>query len=270
MRYSWLALGGLLAWQTAGWAQLPAQNPPALPAQTPPVTPALPAAAPTLDPSRDPLDAVLVNWEAAMKKVDTLQAPQCSRQENRKTLMVTKTYVGIAKYLRPNMGLLYMSQKDKPDSFEEIIVSGSTLYQFAPLEKEVRAHRLPPSKTGMGDDSFLSFLFGMKAVEAKARYDLKLVQEDQYYYYLGVSPRREEDKADFRAARLVLNKDSMMPRQLWFEQPNGDTVTWDFPKIETGVRLNPNEFAKPALPQGWKLVDVPAREQPRIIRQGGQ
>jgi TIGR03009 family protein len=206
-----------------------------------------------------------------MKNVESLQAPQCSRQEDRKTLMVKKTYVGIAKYLRPNMGLLYMSQKDKPENFEEIIVSGSTFYQFAPLEKEVRQHRLTASKTGLGDDSFLSFLFGMKAAEAKGRYDLKLLSQDQYYHYIGVTPRREEDKADFRSARLVLNKDTLMPRQLWFEQPNGDTVTWDFPKIETGVRLNPNEFAKPALPPGWKMVEVPPREQqPRIIRQGGQ
>lgn len=268
MRYSWLALGGLLAWQALGWAQAPAQNPPGAPARTPPITPPLPPAA-ALDPAHDPLDAVLINWEAAMKKVDTLQAPQCSRVEQLKTLLVTKTYVGIAKYMRPNMGLLYMSQKDKPENFEEIVVNGSTLYQYAPLPKEIRAHHLPASQNALGDDSFLSFLFGMKAAEAKARYDLKLLSQDQYYYYLGVSPRRDEDKADFRVARLVLNKDSLMPRQLWFEKPNGDTVTWDFPKIESGVRLNPNDFAKPAVPTGWKMVDVQPREQPRVYRPAG-
>lgn len=266
MRYSWLALGGLLAWQTLAAAQPPAQTPPATPG--PP-----PAAAAPLDPAHDPLDAVLLNWEAAMKRVDTLQAPNCSRVENLKTFQITKTYLGIAKYMRPNMGLLYMSQKDKPDSFEEIVVNGSNLYQYLPQQKEIQAHRLPATQAAMGDDSFLSFLFGMKAAEAKARYDLKLLNTDQYYYYVGVTPRRDEDKVDFRAARLVLNKDSLMPRQLWFEKPNGDTVTWDFPKIEVGIRLNPNEFSKPAVPSGWKLVDVPVREQTppaRVIRQNKQ
>jgi TIGR03009 family protein len=269
MRYTWLALGGLLAWQTAGWAQPPGQNPPAAPAQTPPITPALPPAA-ALDPARDPLDAVLVNWEAAMKKVETLQAPQCSRVENLKTFQITKTYIGIAKYMRPNMGLLYMSLKDKPEQFEEIIVNGSNVYQYAPQLKEIRAHHMPASRTGMADDSPLFLLFGMKAVDAKARYELKLLNQDQYYYYLGITPRRDGDKADFRTARLVLNKDSLMPRQLWFEQPNGDTITWDLPKIESGIRLNPTEFTKPTVPPGWKMVDVPLPEQPRIIRQGGQ
>jgi TIGR03009 family protein len=270
MRYSWLALGALLVWQTAGWTQQPmAQTPPVTPAQTPPLAPAQPQAVP-LDPAHNPLDAVLVNWEGAMKKVDTLQALQCSRVENLKTLMVTKVYVGNAKYVRPNLGMLEMYQKDRPDNFEKIIVSGTTLYQYQPLQKEIRAHQLPPSKTGMADDSFLSFLFGMKAAEAKARYDLKLLSEDQYYYYLGVAPHFDQDKADFDAARLVLNKDNLMPRQLWFKQPNGDTITWDFPKIESGVRLDPNEFSKPPVPQGWKLVTMPSREQAPIIRQRGQ
>jgi TIGR03009 family protein len=264
MRYSWLALGALLACQALGRAQAPAQAPPGAP-----VTPAAPV---PLDPARNPLDAVLVNWEAAMKRVDTLQAPQCSRVEVDKTFQLTKTYLGIAKYMRPNMGLLYMSRKDKPELFEEIVVNGSTLYQYVPLQKEIRAHHLPSIKTGMADDSFLSFLFGMKALDAKARYDLKLLSTDQYYYYVGVTPRRDEDKADFRIARLVLNKDSLMPRQLWFEQPNGNTITWDFPKIESGLRLNPAEFAKPPVPAGWKMVEVPAQDQqrPRIVRPSGQ
>ena len=262
MRYSWLALAALLLGQSAGWAQQPPS--------TPPVTPALPPAAAALDPAHDPLDAVLVNWETAMKKVDTLAA-QCSRVEDNKTFQVIKVFVGTAKYMKPNLGMLEMYQKDKPENFEKIVVSGSTLYQYVPGQKEIRQHHLPAAKPGqVADDNFLSFLFGMKAEEAKHRYDLKLLKEDQYYAYIGVNPRLDADKADFRTARLVLNKDSLMPRQLWFEQPNGDTITWDFPKIESGLRLNPAEFTKPAVPQGWKMVDQPQEQQPRVIRQGGQ
>jgi TIGR03009 family protein len=260
MRYSWLALAGLLLWQSAGRAQQPPSNPPATPAQPP---------AAALDPAHDPLDAVLVNWESAMKKVDTLAA-QCSRIEDNKTFQVTKAFVGTAKYMKPNLGMLEMYQKDKPENFEKIVVSGPTIYQYIPAQKEIRQHHLPAPKSGqVGDDNFLSFLFGMKAEEAKRRYELKLTKEDQYYFYVGITPRLDADKADFRTARLVLNKDSLMPRQLWFEQPNGDTITWDFPKIESGLRLNPAEFTKPAVPQGWKMVDQPQERQP-VIRPAGQ
>ena len=41
----------------------------------------------------------------------------------------------------------------------------------------------------MANDNFLSFLFGMRAAEAKRRYDLKLEREDQHYYYIMVLPR---------------------------------------------------------------------------------
>ena len=259
MRTSWLAVVSLLLWQAAA----PAQQPPTTPPLTPPAV--------GLDPAHVPLDAFLLRWEDAMKRVDTLAA-QCSRVEENKTALVTKTYVGTAKYLRPNSGLLEMYQRDKPENFEKIVVSGGILYQYVPQLKEIHAHHLPPPRPGqVAEDNFLGFLFGMKAEEAKRRYDLTLQKEDQYYVYIGVTPRFPADKADFKQARLVLNRDTFMPRQLWFMQASGDTVTWDFPKIEAGVRLNPAEFAKPPVPKGWKMVDVrPQDQRPPVIRQGGQ
>jgi TIGR03009 family protein len=258
MRTSWLALATLLLWQAAG----PAQQPPAAP---------VPPPAAGLDPARNPLDAFLLRWEDAMKQVTTLSA-QCSRVEENKTQLVTKTYVGTAKYLRPSSGLLEMYQRDKSENFEKIVVSGGILYQYLPQLKQIQAHHLPPPRAGqVAEDNFLSFLFGMKAAEAKRRYELTLQKEDQYYVYIGVTPRFDADKADFKQARLVLNRDSFMPRQLWFEQPNRDTVTWDFPKVEIGIRLNPADFSKPPVPQGWRMVDVkPQDQRPPVIRQGAQ
>lgn len=261
MRTLWLAVASLLLAQAAGLAQQPPTAPPLTPA--PAATPA------ALDPAHVPLDAFLLRWEDAMKRIDTLSA-QCSRVEENKTQLVTKTYVGTAKYLRPNSGLLEMYQRDKPQNFEKIVVSGGILYQYVPQLKEIHAHHLPPPRPGqVAEDNFLGFLFGMKAEEAKRRYELTLQKEDQYYVYIGVTPRFDADKADFKAARLVLSRDTFMPRQLWFEQPNRDTVTWDFPKIEAGVRLNPAEFAKPPVPAGWKMVDA-QDQRPPVIRQGGQ
>jgi hypothetical protein len=115
----------------------------------------------------------------------------------------------------------------------------------------------------------------MKAVEAKARYDLTLVKEDNWYYYIKVLPRFPQDKADFQEARLVLNKSSYLPRDLWFKQPNGDEVRWDIPKIDSNVRLNQNDFLQPPIPQGWKLERVArgndltpsaGNTRPRIVR----
>jgi TIGR03009 family protein len=274
MRNSGLVLGVLLLWQAAVSAQQPPQQP--YPAQPPrPPQPMVPAPQP-LNPN-DPLDQVLLRWEGEMKRVTTLVAQLTRINENR-TFRTTEVYVGAAKYMRAqagqrvvNLALLDLHLKDKPDSSQKWLCNGTALYEWAPAEKEIRMQPLPQPKAGqVADDGPLAFLLGMKAEEARRRYDLKLTKSDQYYFYVDVLPRHDQDKADFQRARLVLNKDSFLPRQLWFEQPNGNTVTWDIPKIENGARLDVREFDTPTPPPGWKMAQPLAQNgndlPPRVVR----
>jgi TIGR03009 family protein len=171
-----------------------------------------------------------------------------------------------------NLAMLELQRKDKPEQFEKILCNGSALYQWNPTDKEIRMQPLPQPKPGqVADDGPMQFLLGMKAEEARRRYDLKLSKTDQFYFYIDVLPRFDQDKADFQQARLVLNRDSFLPRQLWFKQPNGNTVTWDIPKIESGASLNVRDFDTPTPPPGWKIAQPvaqnPAPPQPRVIRQ---
>src|SRR5947199_27600 len=93
------------------------------------------------------------------------------------------------------------------------------------LRREHQRQKIPSPPPGqVSDDHFLTFLFGMKAEQAKQRYELKVTREDQYYIYLDVTPRSPQDRSDFVRAQLVLSKESFLPRQLWFEQPNGSTI----------------------------------------------
>src|SRR5262249_12448352 len=112
------------------------------------------------------------------------------------------------------------------------------------------------------------FLFGMKAEEAKRRYDMKLVREDQNHIYVEIFPRFAQDKAEFKRARIVLSRDTFLPRQLWFEQPTGTDVTWDIPAIKANVQVNRADFDAPKVPPGWKPVTVPrGQDAPPTIRQ---
>jgi TIGR03009 family protein len=255
MRSFWLALLGLAL---AG---------PSLLAQQPP--PAAPAAA-------SKLDEALLKWERAMGNVTSLAA-QCSRTTIDKTYQSTDTYDGVAKYLRVgnhNLASLEMYKRGKRDVFEKWICSGTVVYEYAPQTKEIRVHDLPKPPPGqVADDNFMSFLFGMKAAEARRRYQLTWVQpppNDRWYYYIDVRPIQNADKQDFSRARLVLNAATFLPRQLWFEQPNGNEVTWDFPQMQTGAQVNARDFGQPAVPAGWRMVRAPAAPQSppaRVIRQ---
>jgi TIGR03009 family protein len=303
MRYSWLAVAALLLWQATASAQQPQPQPqtqpqpqPAHPAQpqlgqvqpgtaqpaqgqpgqpqpgaglapqSPVVQPVPPPA--VLDPTHDRLDWVLVQWEQQMKGIESLAA-QCSRtttdvvHDNKVTV-----FVGSAKYMRPNLAMLEMVRKDKPEQFEKFVCNGQHLYHYLPLQKRVQKKTLTQPKQGLPEDNFLSFLFGMSAAEAKSRYDLKLGKEDQFYYFIDITPKLEQDKADFERARIVLNKDSFMPRQLWFQEPaNKNTVLWDVPQIQTKIALQKEEFLNPPVPKDWEVVSEPADPpQPRVVR----
>jgi TIGR03009 family protein len=240
MRSSWLVLTCVLLGGTAVEGQQQPQ----------------PAAAVTLDP-RNKLDSLLLQWEGKMKEVKTLSA-QVVREAEDPTFRTKEIYEGTAKYMAPNFASLDLHRRDRPTLIEKFICTGTYLYEYKQQENQVRVHQLDPPKPGqVADDNFLSFLFGMKAEEAKGRYEISLFKEDGHYYYLKILPTRPTDKADFKVAYLVLIKTSFLPRMLVFDDPSGKRVQWDIPMINNGAQLDRREFTQPTVPRGWKMVPAP-------------
>jgi TIGR03009 family protein len=233
---------------------------------------------PPVDGTPEQLDTVLKRWEREMSSVKTLVA-ECQRTEKNNTFEYTEVFSGAAKYMKLETGdrithlaSLYMENKKNPQIYEKFICTGDFLYQFLPQQKELRVHtiqRRDPKQ--VADDSFLSFLFGMKAADAKKRYDMAL-KYDTHYYYVYIRPRLPQDKADFQQARLTLNRQTDLPVQLWFEQPNDKTqVTWDLPpkQMQKNPPVDRKEFTTPEKPAGWQVREIKRTEaeaQPRIVR----
>ena len=162
-----------------------------------------------------------------------------------------------------NLALLELKLEGQKEPKEKFICTGTYIYQFLPDQKEIRYYELPKPKPGqvVEDNNLLSLLFGMKAADAKRRYELKLAKEDTYYIYVDISPRSPADKADFQRARLILNKSNYLPRQLWFEHANRSEVMWDIPNLQVGMALDRRSFDAPKAPAGWKLVAGENRKQ---------
>jgi TIGR03009 family protein len=250
MRSIQLALVGLAIWGIHGYAQQPPQA-------APPPAGAQPAA-----PNGERLDALLQRWEKEMQSVQTLTVDMV-RTTKDKVWATDEVFAGKAKYMKPNMAILEMQKKDNAQVYEKFLCTGTFLYQWVPANKVVNVYELPPPQPGQpAQNDFLSFFFGMKAEEAKQRYDLKLIKEDQWYVYIEVVPKLQSDKAEFAKARLVLNQTTFLPRQVWFEQTNGNEVTWDLPKADRDMAMNRNEFGPPQMPPGWNMVKVPRAEAP--------
>ena len=235
-----------------------------------------PVVQPQQSPAQVQLTQILQNWERVMNGINSFVA-DCSRKEIDKAWLTTRVLEGKAKFLKPNMLSLELTNKANPQDFEKFVINGSEVYSWAPKTKVIRVNKLPPPKAGQRpqEDSFLQFLMGMKAADALKRYQLSLLpgtpQTEKWYWYIRVMPREKRDQADFTQARLVLFKSNYMLAQIWYEQPNGNETTWDCTKVETRVQLQPQEFQRPAAPPGWQLVtgDLPgaAGNGPRVIRQ---
>jgi TIGR03009 family protein len=239
-----------------------------LPAQPPAGVPSSPPA----PASNARLDEVLREWERVMSSITSLVA-QCTRTRVDKTYQTVEVYDGVAKYLRvgkTNYASLELYKRGRRDIFEKFICSGEVVYEYAPQSREIRVHPLPKPPPGqVAEDNLVSFLFGMPAAEAKRRYQLTWVPppaNDHWYYYLDVLPRESRDQQEFQRARLVLVASTYLPRRLWFQEANGNEITWDFPQVQTGVALNPQEFTRPALPAGWQWRQVPPPGPARIVR----
>jgi TIGR03009 family protein len=272
MRRRALALSALLL----AAAPLAAQQPP-----TPPAQPPAPAAQPA-----DPLDDYLTKWQQSMEQVQALSAT-LKRTVKDQTTDTERHYTGFTKYLRvssggtaQNLALLQMTPDGKQDFSERYVCSGAFLYEFIPLDKQIVAHEVPKPKSGqVSDDNFLSFLFGMKKEDAKARYELTLDKSgkhpngvDDNYVYVNVKPRYAADQVDFKQAQVVLFKDTLFPRRLWFQQPNSTETTWDVVQIKNNdTSIDRREFDAPTPPKDWKLITAPkdAETPPRVVRPNG-
>ena len=246
--------------QTQQQASQTQQQAPQTQQQAPVAAPAAPAGA--------TLDDHLAKWEAAMKTVETLGA-KLTRIDKDPTFDRVQKLTGVAYYMKvgtgatvQNLALLEMTLDGQKEPKEKFICTGTYIYSYAPEQKEIRYYELPKPKPGqVADDNLMSLLFGMKADDAKRRYELKLAKEDTHYIYVDIAPRSPADKADFQRAQLILNKSNYLPRRLSFEHANGSEVTWDIPNLQVGMALDRRAFDAPQAPPGWKTVAGENRRQ---------
>ena len=219
------------------------------------------------------LDTILMSWEQAMRPIQSASA-QCIHTVIDKVLKDKQVFEGTAQFMKPNLAVLDLKMKDRPQDVEHVICTGTFVYQFVPSSQVIKVYEM---KTGQSNqDNFLPFLQGMKAQDAKARYGLKLLKVDNNYVYIEIMPRLPEDKADFRMARLVLWNGSFLPRELRFVDVNGNENVWDIPKIQANdAQVTRNTFTAPKLPEKWKWEKVPMMQNapaprndlpPRVIR----
>lgn len=98
-------------------------------------------------------------------------------------------------------------------------------YDIAPLPNELRGTNIVKGP--------LPFLFGIKADDAKRRFQLSLAKSpDPSQHAILVVPRLPEDQQNYKIAKIGLDKRTYLPRSVMLLDPTGNLETRYFFEIE--------------------------------------
>ncbi len=231
--------------------------------------------------AKENVDAVLRGWEKGMTDLQSF-ACVVHRKTLDKALGSRDEHKGFAMFMKAQVkddgarARLELAKVSNTKVFEKYICTGTFLYEYAPVNQTIRVHDMPKGKQGgMQQESFLSFLFGMGADQAKQRYDMTLVfpadgKPDANYHYIQVISKTPADKADFTHARLSLYRSSHLPAQIWYLQPNKNEIEWNFSELQTNVQIPLKYFTPDEIP-GWRTERVqPKALEPVPVRPPGK
>jgi TIGR03009 family protein len=242
-------------------ASVVSAQPPAVPGR--PVTPAPPPAAAAKAP--DPrLDAHLDAWEKKMSGVVNVRT-EISLKRTDVVFKKDTNYTGVVLCMKPNLAVLRLDNAADPTKtdYEAYICDGKSLYVYEGLKKTVTEIKIPQNQAGV-DNLMLDFLAGMKAKDAKQRFDISLFKTDDYYIYLDIKPLRPADQREFKHLKLALYgpgpataKFAYLPAQVFMLKPNDDTEVWKFTNTQIDLAgVDAKAFKFVPIP-GWKQQQAP-------------
>lgn len=234
--------------------------------------------------ARQAMDRVLAEWEVKSKQIKSLDV--VFDRVDRSVGWGDQYYQGRAMLQSPDQACLqFQKNKLDPDGkplvsvdksgrkvaqleaepYERIVCTGTEVLQYSwddrkmfifPLDDESRQKALQQGP--------LPFLFNMKAADARRRYSMSLLKEDDKEYLIGIDPREEIDKKSFSRAFLWLSKTTYLPNQLWLYTV-GEKERQEFRFAggsNTIVANRPldQSFFKPKQYEGWKVIRNPGAE----------
>ena len=141
----------------------------------------------------------------------------------------------------------------QPDQPERWICDGQQVLVIDEVQKVAQQYPIPAAARGANImDGPLPFLFGMPPAKAKQRYTMKLLQANAKDIDLIVYPKWKQDSANYKWARIRIERATMLPMAVQMLDPAGSRETvYTFPKVVKNPKkgLLPNFFP-------WKEKDV--------------
>ena len=154
------------------------------------------------------------------------------------------------------------------DQAEKWICTGQEVVIVNEADKSFEVIPLPEEMQGENIiNSPLPFLFGMKAADAKRRFQMELKQDTKESAVLVVFPRLPSDQNNYSEAWIILDKVNYLPTAVKMFDPTGNLETvYKFESVKInertgfGIFQEKDPFHPPLKALGYKLALHPSEE----------
>ncbi len=209
------------------------------------------------------MNEILDLWAGKSHDTQSLKAT-FTREDFDETWESTNRFNGTAFVKRPNLAYLNFEKvvNGKAVPSERIISTGPEIYQFLTETKQVHVYPLPAEEQKRAvEEGPLPFLFNMEAAKIRARYQIRLVNENKELYLIAIKPLQAEDRDAFSLAYIWLDRAKLQPTKIQLHDPANfkNTKTYVFRDIQVNAEIKDVFFdAKTqwqgVRSQGWDLV----------------
>ena len=221
------------------------------------------------------LDRLLKLWEQKSTELTSLDV-KILRIDQNPAWDVLEYYDGRALFKSPNLAFIDFSkiQQDKKKKplrdpknvknwlstpSERIVCTGQEVWQYKSDTQQIFIFPLgKDQKQKAIEEGPLPFLFNMRAADAKKRYEMRLISEDEKGYGISIIPKLDEDKESFSIAYVNLDRDYLLPVRILMISPDKKSQK-DFRlgSIYPNKKVNEKNFEGKALGSPWKIVRNP-------------
>lgn len=279
-RGAMIGLGGMLGALTLGGATAFGQAQAPAAAQAPAQAEKA-QAAPNID-----VETLLKRWEGQSTKLTTLDVV-IFRKDSIPAFEEVEYYEGRALFKTPNLAFIdFKKVKQDPqakpvkkedgawDSLhdERILCTGNEVWQYKSDTKQIFVFPLDKDQADKAiEEGPLPFLFNMKAEEAKARYDIKMLPApNATSYAVAITPKLDVDRESFSRASVQLDRSFMLPIRILLVSPDGkSTKDFKMESVKPNVAVKDENFVGKPFDK-WKVVRNPAGASTGLRHAPGQ
>ncbi len=231
------------------------------------------------------MEWVLKQWEKQSKLLKSLDV-RILRVDQNPAWGEVEYYDGRALFKSPNFAFIdfnkiQQDEKNKPvrdpqnqakwlaTPFERIVCTGQEVWQYKSDTQQIFIFPLGKNEKKKAiEEGPLPFLFNMNAADAKARYWMSLISEDEKGYGVSIRPKLQEDKESFSIAFVNLDRKYLLPVRILMKSPDGKSQK-DFKLREMYPNkvVNDKNFEGKPLGSPWKIVRNPGGDD--RPREGG-